>query len=196
MNEHLPSSGAAEVLALKASKGSSMDFTMTGLHAFGFSQPISFRELQRSSVLGGKVGAPDIGGVYVVHRPALVPTEVAEVVYIGKGSLGKPRARGARRGLWHRMRQYRNAVFLGGTSHDGGKLLRELPDKAKLLIHALGVAGNHSTCMEYFLVDAFRDEYQKLPLANVVSPPKPTNCCRSLEQAGEHRTAIPCSVTI
>jgi hypothetical protein len=175
----------------KHGNGSSMNFTVTGMEVFGFSKPIPFQEIERSSVLGKTRGTPDMGGVYVVHRPAPLVPETVEVVYIGKGSLGKPRARGARRGLWHRMRQYRNAVFRGGSSHDGGKLLRDLPDKENLLIQALGVAEDHDTCMEYFLIDAFRNEYKKLPLANVVLPAKPTSCCQTLEQAAEYRIVGP-----
>lgn len=167
-----------------------MEFTTSGLLLFGFSSPLSFKELQRADVLPGQCGARDIGGVYVVVRPGTAPPQTAEVVYIGKGSLGRPRLRGPRRGLWHRMRQYRNAVFLGGTSHDGGKLLRDLPDKGDFLIQALGIAEDHVICMEYFLIETFREEYKRMPLANIASPPKPPGCCRNLEQTAKHRTVL------
>jgi hypothetical protein len=100
--------------------------------------------------------------VYVVVRPGgeVSDPRCAPVVYIVMTA--------GRRGLRHRLGQYRRGRY-GGTSHQGGRRIWTLPDADRLRIGWRVTAAAGARPTEAAMIAAFLHHHGHRPFANVGS---------------------------
>lgn len=90
--------------------------------------------------------------------------DAAEVVYIGKAQAGTRR----RRGLWTRLKEYRDFGAGHPAPHSGGRRIWQLADSAQLLVGWLITTDAQAPLIERRLLDEFtRDHAGRLPFANM-----------------------------
>lgn len=167
-----------------------MPFTIDDLKADGFVGFVALESFAKPQVTGG---GDDIEGVYVVVRQATDTPDFledthrkpratvysaaqaqakwvdsAQLLYIGKGPLRKPR-RGRRNGLAHRIAELRAHGFTGGANHYGGKLLWQTTVATELLVGWKKVPEGDAGLVEGQMIHAFVSECMRLPFANISS---------------------------
>ncbi|MCL6421955.1 hypothetical protein Bequi_00900 [Brachybacterium sp. JHP9] len=163
-------------------------WTRAGLTRIGFRGFVPFADLLTVPV----EALPNVDGVYVVIRDSNDPpvflehsiaghfkgrdptvTDLsalerawvsgAHVLYIGKAAIGKA----GRRGLRKRLEEYRRFGDGEPVGHSGGRLVWQMADHADLLVAWCPTPGRDPEEVETQLLDAFVDEYGKIPFANL-----------------------------
>lgn len=88
----------------------------------------------------------------------------SEVIYIGKAQAGARRDRG----LWSRLKEYRDFGAGRPAPHSGGRRIWQLADRAELLVGWMVTTDIQAPLIERRLLDEFkRDHSGRLPYANM-----------------------------